>query len=163
MMLDCGQFIESLYDDFDDSGSAERTIFSRLWRQAHLFFCPDCAREERKLKIAAKILENDFFPSAPDLSDSIMAMVRAEALPALEAEKRTVPLFGWVVAGFFLLLSLISAYFSGNFLDLDTLKGSSYMLPVGIIIGMVVIGYGAIFIGTHLDQLCKKFGVGIQD
>jgi uncharacterized membrane protein len=105
-------------------------------------------------------MQNDFFPASPDLSDSIMALVRGEELPAVHPEQHTVPLLGWVMAGFFLVLSLASAYFSGNLLNLEISKSSSYMLPAGIIIGMIVIVYGAVFIGTHLDELCKKFGVG---
>jgi hypothetical protein len=163
MILDCKRTFESFYDDFSDSGSAERMFFFRLRRQLHIFFCPDCAREERYLNIASGLMRNDFFPSASDQSDSIMALVRGEEMPALQPEQHRVPFIGWVVAGFFLLASLISAYFNGHFLNLDTLKGSSYMLPVGIFIGMALIAYGGIFIGTHLDLLCKKFGIGGEE
>jgi hypothetical protein len=167
LILDCRQIFAGFYDDNydgnDDSGGIAEMLLFRLRRQTHLFLCPDCAREERRLKIASRLMENDFFPSAPDLSDSIMALVRNEEIPLLSAERHTVPLRGWVIAGFFLLLSLISAYFSGNILNIDTLKSSSYMLPAGIVVGMIVITYGSIFIGTHLDELRKKFGVGDEN
>jgi hypothetical protein len=35
----------------------------------------------------------------------------------------------------------------------------SYLLPVGITIGIVLTSYGALFIGSHLKELSERFGL----
>jgi hypothetical protein len=38
-------------------------------------------------------------------------------------------------------------------------QGSSFLIPVGITIGVVVTGYGALFIASHLKELSERFGL----
>ena len=35
----------------------------------------------------------------------------------------------------------------------------SFLLPVGITIGVVLTTYGALFIGSHLKELSERFGL----
>jgi len=66
---------------------------------------------------------------------------------------------GWVIAGIVILLSLISAFFGYDFHRVTKAAGISLLLPVGIIIGVFLTGYGALFIGSHLKELSKRFGL----
>jgi hypothetical protein len=36
---------------------------------------------------------------------------------------------------------------------------SSFLLPIGITIGVIVTGYGALFIGSHRKELSDRFGL----
>lgn len=64
---------------------------------------------------------------------------------------------GWAVIGFFLLLSLSTSFFGENFGEIAAAEGLSFLLPVGITVGMAVTCYGALFIGSHLKELSTRF------
>jgi hypothetical protein len=64
---------------------------------------------------------------------------------------------GWVLIGFFVLLSLSSSFFGLNFMEIADAEGLSFLLPVGLTIGMVLTCYGALFIGSHLNELSTRF------
>jgi hypothetical protein len=44
-----------------------------------------------------------------------------------------------------------------NFVAIANSEGSSFLLPVGITIGIVLTCYGALFIGSHLKELSSRF------
>jgi hypothetical protein len=159
IMLDCKTVMDSLYERDCDDGSDFSIIF-RLRRMLHLFFCAECAAEAERAAIAARLMRDDFMPSPPELSDSIMALVRAEEVIEFSPEQKTMPLRGWIIAGFFLVLALTSAYFGENYLNIANSSGMSFVLPIGLIIAFVVVGYGATFVATHMELLSKKFGIG---
>jgi hypothetical protein len=46
-----------------------------------------------------------------------------------------------------------------DFIKIAASEGSSYMLPLGITIGAAVTCYGAVFIGSHLKELSRRFGL----
>jgi hypothetical protein len=152
--MNCKIVVESLYAD------AEGSFFFRLGRVWHLFFCARCAAEARKLEIAENLMRTGFMPPSPDVSDAVMAMLGVEEGSLLEEEGESVSLRGWVAAGFFLLLSLTSAYFGGDFLKIAAVNGISFLVPVGITIGVALIAYAGFFVGAHLEMLRKKFGIG---
>jgi hypothetical protein len=159
MMLDCKTVMDSFYARSCDD-EADFSILFRLRRMLHLFFCPECAAAAERAEIAYRLMRDDFLPPSPELSDSIMALVRAEEVRELSPERKTVPLRGWIIAGFFLLLALTSAYFGENYLNVASSSGMSFVVPIGLIIALAVVGYGATFVATHLELLSKKFGVG---
>jgi hypothetical protein len=131
----------------------------------HLFFCPDCAEENDRLEFSREMLKNDFFPPAPDMEESIMSRIAAEENTELETapEPYMVPgelsTRGWVITGIVILVSLVSVFFGLEFNHLAHTAGISFMLPVGITIGIVLTSYGAFFIGSHLKELRKRFGL----
>jgi hypothetical protein len=63
----------------------------------------------------------------------------------------------WVIAGLIILVSLSSSFFNLDFVETVASYGSSFLLPVGLTIGIVVTGYGALFIGSHLKELSTRF------
>ena len=66
---------------------------------------------------------------------------------------------GWVIAGFVILVSLVTAFFGLEFNNIAGEAGKSFMLPMGITIGIVLTSYGALFIGSHLKELSERFGL----
>jgi hypothetical protein len=46
-----------------------------------------------------------------------------------------------------------------DFIKVADTQGSSFLLPVGITIGAVLTGYGALFIGSHLKELSSRFRI----
>ena len=143
-------------------------LFAHLQIVLHLFFCSSCTEKYERLKASQEILHNDFFPAAPNLENSIMNMIAAEENFAPEAQGEypgfdtpTAPgelsLRGWVIAGLIILVSLTSAFFGLEFNQIALSEGTSFLLPFGITIGIVLTSYGALFICCHLKELSKRF------
>ena len=133
-------------------------ILTQIRMALHLLFCPTCAGELRNLRRLEETMKNDFFPSSPHFEDIIMERLFKEA----DMEEKTdapagFSFRGWVIIGFFVLLSLSSAFFGGNFVQIAASEGSSFLLPVGLTIGTVLTCYGALFIGSHLNELSERF------
>jgi hypothetical protein len=137
----------------------------------HLFLCPDCARELERFEVARDILRTGFFPPSPDFEETVMDRLRREApfeFPGPEGEETGVPagipetgvsFRGWVVTGLVALFSLSTSFFGFNFGRLAASEGVSFLLPVGITIGVVLTCYGALFIGSHVKELSERFGL----
>jgi hypothetical protein len=135
----------------------------QVW--VHSLFCPRCAQKIELYENSRIILREDFLPELSDgvrisLEDSIMAKVTAEE----EAEEAYaspggLSTRGWVIAGLVILISLATAFFGLDFKRLATESGMSFLLPVGITIGIVLTTYGAFFIGSHLKELSERFGL----
>jgi len=133
---------------------------------AHLFFCPNCSRVNEQVELSQEVMAQDFFPSAPDMDDLIMRRITAEESITLETQDAETPIApgelstrGWVIAGFIILISLVSVFFGLEYNKLALSAGISFLIPVGITIGIVLTCYGAFFIGSHLKELSKRFGL----
>ncbi len=159
--MKCDRIMDIIYEYSGES----MPLFAHLRVAAHLFFCPDCAQEYERLEVSRDILRNDFFPPSPNLEDSIISLLAAEQSDAIEqdAEMPVVPgglsTRGWVIAGFIILISLVSAFFGLDFHKVAHSAGMSFLLPLGITIGIVLTSYGALFIGSHLKELSERFGL----
>ena len=140
-------------------------LLEQLQVTLHLFFCSDCTRHSELLDTSNEILNNDFFPPAPDLENSIMSIIAAEENDALEMQETEalVPgglsTRGWVITGIIILVSLTSLFFGFEYNNIVLSQGNSFLLPLGITIGIVLTSYGALFIGSHLKELSKRFGL----
>jgi len=135
-------------------------FLTRLRIELHLMFCPECSRELRNLRCLEEIMKADFIPNCPDFEKPVMECLYEEA--ELE-EKVDAPagfsFRGWVLIGFFVLLSLSSSFFGISFGEIANEEGLSFLLPVGITIGIVLTCYGALFIASHLKELSTRFGL----
>ncbi|MDR2159231.1 MAG: peptidoglycan-binding protein [Treponema sp.] len=142
----------------------------------HLFFCPGCAREVERFEAARDLLRTGFFPPAPDFEETVMARLRNDAplaVPGVEGaaylppEEAGAPAWtgtgvsfrGWVITGLVALFSLPASFFGLNFSRLAASEGISFLLPVGITVGVVLTCYGALFIGSHVKELSERFGL----
>ena len=155
LSAECEEVMDYIYNAEEES-SLQFYTQAKIW--LHLFFCPECAREQRNLQHIKEIMGADFFPLSPEFEDIIMEELQKEA--AFE-EKADAPagfsFRGWVIIGFFLLFSLSSAFFGMNFIQIADSEGPSFLLPVGLTIGMFLTCYGAFFIGSHLKELSARF------
>jgi hypothetical protein len=155
--------LDKIYD-FSMRTSADNSLsfFSRLEIALYIIFCPNCARKYLRLEATREILRSDFFPPVPELEDSIMELISTENVEILQEERNSVyevSLRGWVITGFVVLISLATSFFGINFVRVISDSGSSFLLPIGITIGVIVTVYGALFIGSHLDELSDRFGL----
>jgi len=156
--MSCEKILDRVYDQEDMS------LLNRLGIALHLFLCPDCARKVERFELCRKILREEFLPPSQNLEGSIMAAITdLESDKAPEAEGAAVPggfsLGGWVVAGLVLLVSLTTIFFGMEFNNVALAAGMSFMIPIGITVGIVLTCYGALLIGSHLKKLSKRFGL----
>jgi len=119
----------------------------------------DWIEKMERYQTAKTIMKEDFFPSSPDLENSIMAKIDAERKDEAYAVVGGLSTHGWVIAGVVILISLVTVFFGLDFQQLALESGMSFVLPVGITIGIVLTTYGALFIGSHLKELSKRFGL----
>jgi len=153
--MSCERILEQVYE-MDDS----MPLFTRIRIGLHIMVCPDCAQEVERFEVCKDILHNDFLPASA-LEDTVMAMVAAEeAQAAAEMEvSRGFSTRGWVIAGIVMLVSLATAFFGLDFNKVALAAGMSFLIPVGITIGILLTCYGALFIGSHLKEFTERFGL----
>jgi hypothetical protein len=140
---------------YRELGEKPLSLGFRLRLELHRLFCRRCAEEMRLLEGLKSIRETDFFPESPDLGARIMEQIRREELCTEgDAEPaQGVSLRSWVITGCIILFSLSTVFFGFDFIKIASFHGSSFLLPVGLTIGCIVTGYGAVFIGSHLKEL----------
>lgn len=140
-------------------------ILNQLQIWAHCLVCPDCSQEIERFEVSRDILREDFFPVSPGLENAIMARIAAEEEMQTNDEIKNTAASGefstrgWVIAGLLIIVSFIAAFFGLDFQRLARESGMSFMLPMGITIGIVLTTYGALFIGSHLKELSERFGL----
>jgi hypothetical protein len=159
--MTCNTLLDKIYE-FD--GEEPFSLWDRLQIALHMVFCPRCAERIVRLEAVRDILRTGFFPTPLDIADSVMDSIHADVfdmaadMPFEEEElSPEVPFGGWVVTGLVVLFSLATSFMGMDFISLAAAQGSSFLLPVGITIGVVVTGYGALFIGSHLKDLSDRF------
>jgi hypothetical protein len=153
--MDCHTVMDTVYESEKDSSLS---MLTHIRIGFHLFFCPGCAAELRNLQRLEEIMRTDFLPPSPGFEESIMECLYKDICEKEESDAPAGFSFrGWVIIGFFVLLSLSSSFFGMNFIEIAQTEGLSFLLPVGLTIGMVVTCYGALFIGSHLNELSSRF------
>jgi len=155
IIMDCRTVMDTVYEH-EKGSTLPFFIQMRIW--FHLLFCSACSREIGDLRKLEEIMKTDFLPPSPGFEDVVMERLYAENEVARETDAPTGFSFRlWVIIGFFVLLSLSSSFFGMNFVEIANSQGLSFLLPVGLTIGMVVTCYGALFIGSHLKELSSRF------
>jgi len=168
--MECSKIMDMYYEYSgndsrgNDSNSAGAiSLLDQIQISLHTFFCQDCARKIELYESARIIMSHDFFRSAPELEDSIMKRITAEEEIHDTQEILISPggfsTRSWVIAGLVLMVSLVTAFFGLEFNYLANESGMSFLLPMGITIGIVLTIYGALFIGSHLKELSERFGL----
>ena len=155
LLLDCDTILDTIYyTDRDENVS----LMKKLQTKIHLLFCPSCSAAQNELHNIEAIMQDDFFPQSPQFEDTFMEYLYNET----ETGEETYATAGfsfksWVIIGFFVLFSLSTAFFGMNFIQISASEGLSFLLPVGLTIGLVLTCYGALFIGSHLKELSTRF------
>jgi hypothetical protein len=143
------------YTTGKEGGSVPLFAQLRLW--FHLLTCPACEKEVRYWRALQEIMKTDFFPPAPPVEEFLMERLEESAGVHEALAPAGFSLRLWVLIGCFVLISLGSSFFGMNFIEIANTEGQSFLLPVGITIGVVLTGYGALFIASHLEELTARF------
>ena len=156
-LMDCHTVMDTVYESDKDSSLP---IITQLRIGLHLLLCPSCSEEMKNLRHVEEIMKTDFLPPSPEFGDLLMERLCEETVMEEEINAPAGFSFrGWVIIGFFILLSLSSTFFGINFVLIANTEGLSFLLPVGLTIGLVLTCYGALFIGSHLKKLSTRFGL----
>jgi len=156
--MSCEKILDRVYE------MKAMSLLTRIRIGLHLIVCPDCAQEVERFEVCREVLHSEFFPPAPaGIEDTVMAMVAAEEDEIVAAEEARTPggfsTRGWIIAGVVMLVSLATVFFGLDFNKVAIAAGLSFMIPIGITIGMALTCYGALFIGSHLKELSERFGL----
>jgi hypothetical protein len=155
--MNCGTVLDKVYDH------EKMSLITRIRIGMHLMVCPNCAQKIERFEVCRDILQNEFFPSSPGLEETVIAMITAEEAKVPETQEAEVAggfsTRGWVIAGLVMFVSLATAFFGLGFSKVAHASGMSFMLPIGITIGIVLTSYGALFIGSHLKEFTHRFGL----
>ncbi|MDR1252059.1 MAG: peptidoglycan-binding protein [Treponema sp.] len=165
--MNCTKILDTVYEY---AGGEPMPLSVKLWVGLHLLVCPGCAQEVERFEVTRDILRSEFLPPAPGLEDSVMARIAAgqeepaafdgEEIPAHAIEiPGPVSTRGWVIVGLITMTSLVTTFFGMDFGKVAHNAGVSFLLPVGITVGIVLTSYGALFIGSHLKELSERFGL----
>jgi hypothetical protein len=178
--MNCTKILDMVYKylDSDPDSEISMPLLDQIQVWLHTFICPDCTRQIELFESSLAVMRDDFFPYSPNLTDSIMAKTVLNDLnnPNLLSQEHDYNDFhdyikeshaapgglsirGWVIAGLIILVSLATASFGLDFKKLADETGISFLLPVGITIGIVLTSYCALFIGSHLKELSERFGL----
>jgi hypothetical protein len=125
----------------------------------HILFCGRCAARMIRYKQVRSLLRTEFFPPSPDFGDLLMKRIYAEENSNEEVFDIPggVSTRGWVIVGLIVMLSFSTLFFGSDFAGIALDQGASFLLPLGITIGIIITGYGALFIGSHLKELSDRF------
>ena len=160
--MNCTKVLDLVYEYSENKEGSKLPLFNQIKISLHTLFCQTCAKEIELLEKTRTIMNEDFFPVSPRFEDSIMAKINAIEESETE-ESYAIPggisTRGWVIAGLVLLVSLVTAFFGLDFQNVADESGVSFMLPMGILIGIVLTTYGAFFVGSHLKELTERFGL----
>ena len=156
--MNCSKVLDKIYEQ------EKMSLFTRILIGFHLFICPTCARETERFETCKDVLRYDFLPPSPGLENSIMAAITTEEeVPeVLEAElPGGFSTRGWIIAGLVMLVSLATIFLGLDFNRVALASGMSFILPIGITVGIILTVYGLIFIGSHLKELSERFGLKV--
>ncbi|MDR0323656.1 MAG: peptidoglycan-binding protein [Treponema sp.] len=163
--MNCSKLLDLIFEYSNSEHGSEDSmpLFSQMQIWLHTFLCQDCAEKIKRFETAKEIMHHDFFPFSPGLEDSIMAKIAAEEKETETSVPYAIPgglsVRGWIIAGLIILISLATAFFGFDFQKIAQETGASFLLPVGITIGIVLTVYGAFFIGSHLKEFSERFGL----
>ncbi|MCL2412181.1 MAG: peptidoglycan-binding protein [Treponema sp.] len=165
--MNCSKIMDLVYEYSGNNHRAalEMPLFLQIRVGLHTLTCQNCARQIELFKKTRNILSTDFFPPSPNMEDSIMAKLYFEETEN-EKQSESACAFpgglhtrGWIIAGIVIMVSLVTAFFGLDFQYIANESGMSFMLPMGMTIGIALTVYGVFFIGSHLKELSERFGL----
>jgi hypothetical protein len=164
--MNCREIMNKMYEY---EGDESAPLFGRFWVWLLCHLCPRCAEEFERYRKAREALTDGLFVFDAEnfgyLEDAIMARVlgKREESPEFAGEmpegEAGISFRAWIITGVAVFLSFTCLFFSLDFARIAASGDLSFLLPMGITIGLVLSVYGAIFIGSHLKELSEKFGL----
>jgi len=157
-LIDCRTVIATCFEAEDD---CPLPLLAKIRIGLHILFCPSCPVELKRLRhnlqYVEDIMKTDFFPFPPGLENIVMERLLEDDMKGSPEVPVGFSIRLWIAIGFFVLLSLSTSFFGMDFIRIANAEGLSFLLPVGITIGVVLTCYGALFIGSHLEELSNRF------
>ena len=160
--MNCEKILNEVYDFSEHNLHNQMPLSTRIRIGLHLLICSDCTRKIERYEVCKDILKSDFLPPSQNLEEKVMSLILSEEEKACEEEAVVtggLSLRGWVIAGLIMLVSLASIFLGFDFNTIAHNAGISFMIPIGITIGIALTCYGSIFIGSHLKELSRRFGL----
>ncbi|MDR2149479.1 MAG: peptidoglycan-binding protein [Spirochaetaceae bacterium] len=156
--MHCNEVLDKVYDSLGETLPLRDQAVILL----HCLWCVHCTAEIKKLRMAEKEMHTQFFPPASPLDAAIMEKLADEIEKSLVSSENTPAPVGfslrsWIITGLIILISFSTVFLDMDFIKIANLAGTSFLLPIGITIALVLTGYGAFFIGSHLKELSDRF------
>jgi predicted anti-sigma-YlaC factor YlaD len=116
----------------------------------HLATCGECRLSAPRVAAAIEAYRTEApADEAGELADErIMTAVRLLPKPKRELRARD-----WAISGLVIVASMMIIPFDQNSSVIKDFFGASYALPLFLVLGIALAGFGAVFIGTHMDEL----------
>jgi hypothetical protein len=144
--MDCTRALLSIIESKEDGHLPLRV-------RLHLSHCASCNAEYKRMQKAIAFMRSEYLPRSPDLSELIMSAIRVT--PTLEAAP--VSFRDWTIVGIVILAAITIAPLGSAFTWVKNSFGSNFLLPLNVVLGLMLSAYGALFIGTHLNEFVKRF------
>jgi hypothetical protein len=152
--------IEKIYEN------ESLSVFDRLGIAFHLLGCKKCAGDLVRYECAREIMRHDFFTESDEgsVADSVMSLIGEEKYavtpgPFVSLSPEILPIRNWIISGVIIIAALTTSFFGMDFSSLVRDFGSGFMIPLAVTIGAVITAFIALFIGKHLKELSKLFGL----
>jgi hypothetical protein len=146
------------------------SVFTRFRVALHLAGCKKCTREVERYACAQDVMRRDFFADREDagVADYVMSVINKEETTAAhdlgaELPPEILSIRNWIISGVIIIAALTTSFFGMDFSSLVKDFGGGFTIPLAITIGIVITAYGAVFIGNHLKELSKRFGLPARD
>lgn len=120
----------------------------------HLANCENCMAEIGTMEDAESLMRASVPEVTQDFSPVIMRRIAG-----LAPERQTIPVGRWILVGIALILSVALVPFGDSYLWVRETWGTGFDIALFIVLGIAIAIYGAIFIGTHMDELCHRFKI----
>ena len=118
----------------------------------HIKICRKCREEFAEFSAALDSLSLDSPYNAPrGLVSGVMSIILREN-PAVSGRISGAK---WVTAGTVIFASILLINFSESFIWLEGQFGSSYTVPLGIVLGLVLTAYSAIVVACNYEYMKK--------
>lgn len=123
--------------------------------RVHLLFCADCRAEARRLNAALDFMGAECLPACPDFAARILGSIGTES----ETAAAPISFRNWIAVGITIIAAMILSPLSRDFGWVESTFGSNFLIPLNIVLGLVLALYCALFIGSHLAEICEKLGL----
>jgi len=144
--MDCARAMLSIIESKEDG---HLPLLVRL----HLSRCASCTAEYTRMRKAIDFMRSEYLPRSPDLAELIMTAIRTSP----KAEIAPVSFRDWAIVGIVILAAIAIAPLGSAFSWVKKSFGSDFLLPLNVVLGLILSAYGALFIGTHLNEFVIRF------
>jgi len=159
---DCRDAMDIIFEMTEEKNF---TMLQRISSRIHLFFCPRCTDELKKLDECMDLLHSEFFPPSPSFESRVMEQLSDEITDEEFSDVLIAGVPGgfsfrsWVVIGLFFLISIFISFLGLDYYTFTASLGATFLIALGITTGIMLTGYGAFFIASHLKELATHFKI----